>query len=82
MTEVNIGGDQEVVKRSGRDESIRVVVHLCMEAILGISLYSYPYLNYQKHFVFLIIAYVYSSTKLEKRAEQVLPEIEQGGEKR
>jgi hypothetical protein len=29
-------GDQEVVKRSGRDESIRVVIHLCMEAMLGI----------------------------------------------
>jgi hypothetical protein len=31
-------GDREVVKRSGRDESIQVVIHLCMEAILGISL--------------------------------------------
>jgi hypothetical protein len=40
-----------------------------MEAMLGISLYSYPYLNQQKHFVFLIIAYVLSLTKLEKRAE-------------
>jgi hypothetical protein len=44
-----------------------------MEAMLGISLYSYPYLNYQKRFVFLIIAYTFSSTKLEIRAEQVLP---------
>jgi hypothetical protein len=44
-----------------------------MEAMLGISLYSYPYLNQQKCYVFLIIAYVFSSTKLEKRAEQVLP---------
>jgi hypothetical protein len=31
-------------KKSGRDESIRVVIHLCMQ-LLGISLYSYPYLN-------------------------------------
>jgi hypothetical protein len=38
-------GDWELVKRSGRDESVRVVIHLCMETILGISLYSYPYLN-------------------------------------
>jgi hypothetical protein len=30
--------------------------------------------------VFLIIAYVFSSTKLEKRAEQVLPGSEGGGE--
>jgi hypothetical protein len=37
------------------------------------NLYSYPYLNWQKCFVFLIIAYVFSSTKLEKRAEQILP---------
>jgi hypothetical protein len=38
-------GDQELVKRSGRDESTWVVTHLHMEAMLGISLYSYPYLN-------------------------------------
>jgi hypothetical protein len=44
-----------------------------MEAMLGICLYNYPYLNQKKRYVFLIIAYVYSSTKLEKRAEQVLP---------
>jgi hypothetical protein len=41
--------------------------------MLGISLYNYPCLNYQKHYVFFIIAYVYTSTKLEKRAEQILP---------
>jgi hypothetical protein len=44
-----------------------------MEAMLGISLNSYPYLNYQKRFVFLIIACTLSSTKLEIRAEQILP---------
>jgi hypothetical protein len=61
------------VKRSGRDESVRVVIHLCMETILGISLYSYPYLNQQKCFVFLITSCIFSPTKLEERAEQVLP---------
>jgi hypothetical protein len=70
------------VKRSVRDELIWVVTHLCIEAMLGISLYSYPYLNYQECFVFLIIAYVFSSTKLEKREEQVLPRSEGGGEER
>jgi hypothetical protein len=50
-----------------------------MEAMLGISLYSCPYLNWQKCFVFLIIAYVFSSTKLEKRAEQILPGSKRGG---
>jgi hypothetical protein len=44
-----------------------------MEAILGISLYSYPYFNYQKRFVLLIIGHAFSSTKLEKRAEEVEP---------
>jgi hypothetical protein len=44
-----------------------------MKAMLGISLYSCPYLNYQKCYVFLIIAYFYSSMELEKSAEQVLP---------
>jgi hypothetical protein len=44
-----------------------------MEAILGISLYSCPYLKLAKRYVFLIIAYVFFSTKLEKRPEQVLP---------
>jgi hypothetical protein len=41
-------GDWEVVKKSGSNESVRVVKHLCLEAMLGISLYSYPYLNQQK----------------------------------
>jgi uncharacterized membrane protein YgcG len=29
------------VKRSGRDEPVQVVIYLCMEAMLRISLYSY-----------------------------------------
>jgi hypothetical protein len=37
-------GDQEVVNRSGRDEPIWVAIHKYVEAVLGISLYSYPYL--------------------------------------
>jgi hypothetical protein len=32
-----------------------------MEAMLGISLYSYPYLKLTKHYVFFIIAYVFSN---------------------
>jgi hypothetical protein len=38
-------GDQELEKRSVRDEPTYNVTHLCMEAMLGISLYSYSYLN-------------------------------------
>jgi hypothetical protein len=62
------------VKRSGKDEPVWVVIHMCMEATLGISLYRYFYLNWQKCSVFLIISYVFSSTKSEnKKVEQVLP---------
>jgi hypothetical protein len=42
------------VKRSGRDESIWVVIHMCMEAMLGISLYSYLYLKLAKTLSFLL----------------------------
>jgi hypothetical protein len=48
--------------------------------MLRISLYSYPCLNKQKHFVFLIMAYVFSSTKLVIKAKQVLPGWEGGEE--
>jgi hypothetical protein len=64
--------DQEIVKRSGRDELMWVAIHMCKEAMLGISLYSYLYLKLVK-MLCRIISYVFSSTKLEKRAEQVLP---------
>jgi hypothetical protein len=41
-------GVQEVVKRSGRDEPMWIAIHMCMEAMLGISLYSYLYLKLAK----------------------------------
>jgi hypothetical protein len=47
-------GDWEVVKRSGRDEPIQVVLHMCMEAMLGISLYIYLYLKLAKMLSFLL----------------------------
>jgi hypothetical protein len=43
-----------------------------MNTILGISLYRCPYLKEQKCYVFLIMAYFYSSTELKKSTEQVL----------
>jgi hypothetical protein len=46
-----------------------------MKAMLGISLYSYPYLNLQKCFVLIMVSTL-SSTKLEIRAEQFLPRSE------
>jgi hypothetical protein len=53
-----------------------------MKAMLVISLYSCPYINWQKCYIFLIIAYFYSSMKLEKSTEQVLPGREGRGGKR
>jgi hypothetical protein len=63
----------EVLKRSGRDESIQILMHMYMEAMLGISLYSYPDLKlakllYLSHFCLCLLF-----KKLEKREEQVLP---------
>jgi hypothetical protein len=46
-------GDKKVV-RSGMFEPIRIVIHMCMEAILGISLYSYLYLKLAKTLSFLL----------------------------
>jgi hypothetical protein len=41
-------GDWAVVKRSGGDEPMWVAIHMCMEAMLGISLYSYLCLKLAK----------------------------------
>jgi hypothetical protein len=41
-------GDQEVEKRSGRDEPVCFVIHKYMEATVGISWYSYLYLKLAK----------------------------------
>jgi hypothetical protein len=41
-------GDQEEVKSSGRDEPMWVAIHMYMETMLGISLYSYHYLKLAK----------------------------------
>jgi hypothetical protein len=69
-------GDQEVVKRSGRDESMWVAIYMCMEAMLGISLYSYLYPKLAKT---LCLSYYCLCFLFNKRAEQVLPGRGQGG---
>jgi hypothetical protein len=45
LSEALCEGDQEVVKRS---EAMWAVINMCMEAMLGISLYSYLYLKVPK----------------------------------
>jgi hypothetical protein len=57
-------GEQEVVKRSGRYEPMWVVIPMCMEAMLGISLYIY--LKLAKRLC-LIVSHIFSSTKLENK---------------
>jgi hypothetical protein len=47
-------GDKEVVKGSGRDELMWVAIHMCMEAMLRISLHSYLYLKPAKTLSFLL----------------------------
>jgi hypothetical protein len=47
--------DQEVVKRSGRDEPIEVVIYMCMEGRLGISPYCYPFLKLAETLSFLLL---------------------------
>jgi hypothetical protein len=55
------------VKRSGRDESIQVVIHMCMEAMLKISLYSYSYLKLAK---MLCLSYYYLCPLFNKIEEK------------
>jgi hypothetical protein len=50
-----------------------VVIHKCMEAMLGISLYSYLSLKPAKMLCLSYYLLCFLFKKLEKRAEQVLP---------
>jgi hypothetical protein len=61
------------VKRSESDESIQVVIHMCMEAMLGISLYSYPYLKLAKMLYLSYYCLCLLFNKIGEEAEQVLP---------
>jgi hypothetical protein len=70
-------GDQEVVKSSGRNETMWVTIHKYMEVMLGISLYSYLYPKLTKNVMHLLLLLMFfSSTKsakeVEKKVEQVL----------
>jgi hypothetical protein len=47
-------GDKVVEKKSGRDEPVWIAIHEGMEAMLGISLYSYLYLKLAKPLFFII----------------------------
>jgi hypothetical protein len=55
-----------------------VPIYKCMEATLGISLYSYLSQT-RKSSVFLIIAYVFSPTKLRRGRNRFCLEVVGGG---
>jgi hypothetical protein len=58
-------GDQEVAKRSDRNEPVWVVIiHMCMETMLGISLYSYFYLKLAKMLCFSYYLLYFLSNKV------------------
>jgi hypothetical protein len=62
------------VKRTGNDESIQVVIHMCMEAMLGISLYSYLFHKLAKTLCLFYYHLCFLFNKIrEKEMEQVLP---------
>jgi hypothetical protein len=60
--------------RSGRDEQMWVAIHKCMEAMVGISLYSYLYLKLAKILCLSYYLLCFLFNKIEnKRAKQILP---------
>jgi hypothetical protein len=63
------------VKRSGRNEPISAVIYMCMEAMLGISLYSYLYFKLAKTTGLSYYLFAFSSTKLEKRQNRFCLEV-------
>jgi hypothetical protein len=58
--------DKGEMKGTGKGESIRAVIHICMGLTQGNSLCSYLYSKLAKCHVSCFIYYVFSSTKLEK----------------
>jgi hypothetical protein len=69
------------VKSSGRDEPIRVVIHMCMEAMLGISLYSYLYLKLAKMMSFICFLFnkIGEGNRTGSSWKQECEEGEEGG---
>jgi hypothetical protein len=47
------------VKKSGRDETILVVIHICMETIQIISLYSHSSPKPAKNVMFLLLSFMF-----------------------
>jgi endo-1,4-beta-D-glucanase Y len=56
-------GDQEVAKRSGRNEPMWVAVQKWMEATLAISLYSYLYPKLAKCFSYYLLSFLFKKIR-------------------
>jgi hypothetical protein len=72
--------DKEVMKRSGRDEPVCVAIHKCIEAMLGISLYSYLYLKLAKTLSFSLSFMLFSYKIGEQEGRTLEVELVSGGE--
>jgi hypothetical protein len=55
------------VKRSGKDEPMWVAIHMCEEAPLEVSLYSYLYVKLEKSYTFITVFYIFSPMKSENK---------------
>jgi hypothetical protein len=72
-------GDQEVVKRSGRDKPMWVAMYMCIETILEISLYSYLYLKLAKQYVFFLLSLMFSLQQNQRTRWQIRFLLRSGG---
>jgi hypothetical protein len=58
------------VKRSGREKPVWVVIHMCMEAMLGTFLYNYLYLKLAKMLCLCLFFYYLFCFLFNKTGEQ------------
>jgi hypothetical protein len=64
------------LKGSGRDEPMWVAIHMCIEAMLGVSLYSCPYLKLAKTpcLSYYLLCFLFNKIRY-KSVEQVCLEV-------
>jgi hypothetical protein len=75
-------GDEEVVKRSCRDEPMWVIIQVCIEAMLGISLYSYLYLKLPQMLCYSYYLLCFLFNKIREKEGQTGSDWKQGKEVR
>jgi hypothetical protein len=69
------------VKRSGRDEPMWVAIHMCMEAMLGISLYNclYPKLAKSLCLSYYLLCFLFNKIREEGRKGSAWKQVGLGG---